>query len=105
MFFKCSCEKPPFIYSNYDSDELGCDSTGAEVSIHTCKKCSKSWLKYLIEQPHYSKSSRWWLATLSATSISTELAKNYIESQKSCFIGGDYFESTGKKIGAPIKIT
>lgn len=105
MFFECVCLSPPFSYLNYESNELGCDSAGAEVSINICKKCSKLWLKYLIEQPHYSKSGRWWIAELNVNSISVESARNYIESQKWCFIGGSYFESAGIKLKAPIKIT
>ncbi len=105
MFLKCRCEKPPFSHLDYESSELGEDSSGAEVSIEMCKKCGVSWLKYFIEEPHYSGSGRWWIVKLSTASISTLEAKEYIQSQAWCFVGGSFHNSAGKKLNAPITIT
>ena len=105
VFFKCSCENPPFSYLNFDRSDLGADPSGAEVSVDTCKKCGVSWLVYLIEEPHYSNSGRWWRAKLATSAITLESSKGYIESQDWCFIGGSFHGSMGKKQSAPIKIT
>jgi hypothetical protein len=104
MFNKCKCEKPPFSYLDFTTTDLGCDYNGAEVSIDQCKICGTKWLKYLIEEPHYSNSGRWWRAILNESSVNAEMAKDYIQSREWCFLGGSFYNTTGKKIDAPIKI-
>ncbi|MBU2983979.1 hypothetical protein KO528_01330 [Saccharophagus degradans] len=105
MIFKCACEKPPFNYLDYKTTNLGEDNNGAEVSIDHCKKCGSNWVKYLIEEPHYSNSGRWWRAISSEPALSADIAKEYIQSREWCFIGGSFHNSTGKKVYAPITIT
>lgn len=105
LFFKCNCEKPPFHYLDFNRSDIGEDSSGAEISVDTCKKCGAIWLVYLIEEPHYSNSGRWWRTKLITPEITPELSKDYIESQDWCFVGGSFHNSTGIKKNAPIKIT
>jgi len=92
----CHCESPPFDYRDYEIIDLGMTSDYADISIEVCKKCGVRWLKYLIEEEHISKSGRWWRARLELPVIDKEAAKEYIESQKSCFTGGSYFGHSGK---------
>lgn len=44
MLFRCICEEPPFSYLNYVSNDLGFDYAGAELSMHTYKRFSKTGL-------------------------------------------------------------
>lgn len=101
---KCKCEEPPFNYLDYKSFNLGEDKNGAEVSINKCNECGTSWVNYLIEEAHYSNSGRWWRAKLNVSDMKIDEAKTYIQTQKWCFIGGSFHNSTGKMLHAPIKI-
>ena len=103
----CKCETPPFLFSDYVEKEIGTDSLGAEVSLHQCKCCGQTWLKYLREEAHYTKSGRWWRTAVPpevCASVTVEMARPYIEHQPWCFVGGSYFDSTGKLQSSPIKI-
>jgi hypothetical protein len=103
----CTCSKLPFNFMHFKTVALGEDSFGAEITINTCKKCGLAWLKYLIEEPHYSRSGRWWMTALptqGSSGLSVANARQYIERQAECFAGGSYFKSTGHHISAPIKI-
>jgi len=104
---ECVCQRPPFNFKNFQRVELGEDMHGAEVSLETCKKCNKAWLKYLIEQPHHSYSGRWWRAAVEVESqalISAKSAKGYIEQQTNVFVGGSFFNSTGHRVKGAIHI-
>ena len=101
----CICENPPFHYSNYEKVKSGTDAFGAEVTLEKCKYCKNFWLVYLLENPHYSNSGRWWRTKIASDDIEIENARSRFEQSKSCFIGGSYFQSNGTKVIAPIKIT
>lgn len=103
----CVCSKPPFHFKSFDTESIGEDSLGAEITIDTCKKCGQSWLKLLIEQPHHSRSGRWWRVAVSAENSKTLVVANiraFIEQQTECFVGGSFYESSGHLLRAPIKI-
>lgn len=103
----CVCRTPPFHYTLYDTVELGEDARGAEVSLSTCKSCGQAWLRYLIEEPHYSRSGRWWqvaVPTDRAAAVTAAMAREFIEAQGEGFVGGSYFNSTGRSVAAPIRI-
>ncbi len=107
MIFKCKCHEPPFSYLDFDTINLGEDQNGAEVTIDACKQCGKKWLKYLIEQPHYSYSGRWWRAPITGvadTGITSEIAKDYLESLEWCFVGGSFHQAGIHKIKRPIRV-
>ena len=55
----CACRRPPFRFQDYDTEPIGEDRHGAEISVSICKRCGVLWLAYLIEEPHYSRSGRW----------------------------------------------
>lgn len=103
----CSCARPPFHYSQFQRIELGTDRHGADVSVSKCRKCATAWLVYLIDEPQYTQSGRWWrvpLATDFSNGIPHETARAYIENQPWCFVGGSCFKSAGSKKIAPIKV-
>ena len=105
---ECACQNPLFHYRDFDSLELGSDSTNGDVSLHTCKKCSTKWVGYLVEWPHFSKSTRWYRTPITAEealTLTAENAKDYIEKQEWCFAGGDYYREIGiHKKTKPIKV-
>jgi hypothetical protein len=103
----CKCHNPPFSFFNYEITELGEDIHGAEVSLQRCKLCSQVWLKYLVEEPHLSRSGRWWRVAVSQVQLGSDfrnIARELIQQQMQCFVGGSFFNSTGKVSDAPIVI-
>lgn len=103
----CPCRRPPFHFADYDTVQLGEDSHGAEVSLSTCKHCGTFWLEYLIEEPHYSRSGRWWRVEVppeSRDKVSASTAREFIELQPRGFVGGSYFNSRGHAVAGPIHI-
>ena len=103
----CKCATPPFWYLDYETAELGDDEHCAEVTLDTCKHCGQVWLKYLIEEAHFSRSGRWWRIALSDEQLSQVTAGNareLIEHQAWAFVGGSYFDSPGRKVDAPIHV-
>lgn len=108
MQLACKCHQPPFHFGDYDTIENGDDPRGAEVSLSTCKRCGVVWLTYLIEDPHYSRSGRWWRVEVSPermAQVSLATAKDFIERQPSGFAGGSFFNSPGRAITGPIHVT
>jgi hypothetical protein len=108
----CRCSIPPFRYSDFAIDTLGevvCEADGqdAQVTLETCLHCQAVWLKYLIEEPHYSRSGRWWRVHVSAAHaplLTADRARAFIEQQSEGFVGGSYYSSAGHKITAPILV-
>jgi len=103
----CKCQSPPFWFEDYDTVEVGEDSHGAEVSLSTCRSCGLVWLEYLIEEPWHSRSGRWWRVLVSPerrSRMSPNDARDFIEQQEAGFVGGSYFDSTGRAVSAPIRI-
>jgi hypothetical protein len=103
----CKCQLPPFYFGDYDTVECGDDPRGAEVSVSTCRRCGVVWLTYLIEEPHQSRSGRWWRVEVppeSRAQVSAASAKEFIERQPSGYAGGSFFNSPGHAIIAPIHV-
>lgn len=104
---ECTCKVPPFWYEAFETARLGTDARGAEVSLDTCRRCRQIWLVYLIEEPHYGRSGRWWRVVVPPErrgDITLDNARAFIEAQSSGFVGGSFFDSTGKVIAGPIRI-
>ena len=103
---ECQCNAPPFDYRNFQSNYVGMDNHYAEIQIDQCKECGNRWLKYLIEEEHFSKSGRWWRIKLTDDSvkIDKEDARRFIERQTTCFIGGSYFGHSGRLFEGKIEI-
>ena len=103
----CTCSFPPFRYTDFETVELGADRHGAGVSLETCRRCARVWLKYLIEEPHQSRSGRWWRVVVPPERrdpITAASARTFIEAQQEGFVGGSCFDSTGKIVSGPIRI-
>jgi hypothetical protein len=103
----CTCRQPPFWFVDYYTVHLGEDSRGADISLLTCKHCGATWLTYLIEEPHYSRSGRWWRVEITAENtiaVSAATARQCVERSAEGFAGGSYFNSRGHAITAPIKV-
>lgn len=104
----CACEVPPFYVGDYQEESLGDDDAlGGEVSLQTCKTCGTSWLKYLLESPHHSRSSRWWRVRVPAerkAQLTAQNARDFIERQAEGFQGGSLFDSTGMPVKGPMRI-
>ncbi|HEU4558400.1 MAG TPA: hypothetical protein VFS20_11145 [Longimicrobium sp.] len=104
---RCTCLTPPFWFEDFERTDLGEDASGAEVALETCKVCGRIWLKYLIEEPHYSRSARWWRAAVpeeELSQLSAASAREFIERQASCFVGGSGFGSSGRETLGPVHI-
>lgn len=103
----CTCFDLPFCYLDFDTLDLAPDGSLAEAQIDTCKKCGTRWVKYMIEQPYFSKSGRWWRAPISKTDSSALTANNakaYIEQQEWCFVGGSFYDGKIKIKTRPIVV-
>jgi len=87
--------------------QIGEDSHGADVSLSVCKFCGDIWLRYFIEEPHYSRSGRWWRVKISVEdkpSVSTTTARTFVERSAAGFAGGSFFNSQGHAVTAPIRV-
>ena len=103
----CSCRRPPFRHTDYDTKHIGEDRHGADAAVATCKACGSVWLTYFIEEPHYSRSGRWWrveLPTDALKEVSAASARALIERSAEGFAGGSFFNSQGHAITAPIRV-
>ena len=98
---KCSCvrEGTPAGTGPTTQLELGEDPNCSEMSEVTMWKCGGCdeffWLRYLIEQPQYSKAGRYWEVKISAKDaegFSADNAKRFIEDQDWCIAGGSYYD-------------
>ncbi len=106
---QCTCMTPPFSHLDYDTIVLGDDPayTCGEVRVDTCKVCGAMWVNYLIEEPHYTRSGRWWRAPLKEDNfpgLTSANAKAYIEAQEWCFVGGSYHDGPIQKQTKPIAV-
>ncbi len=107
---ECSCMVPPFNYQEFDSEYVGRDETNgrfADVSIETCKKCGKKWLRYFVEYEAFTASGRWYRGLVSddvAKTVTPETAVSILEGLEYRFSGGSYFRSTGQKSVGSLKV-
>ncbi len=98
----CVCLHPPFHYRDYNSRLLGTDETKgryAEVSVETCRKCGRLWLKYAVEYEGFSGSGRWYRGLISsgeAETVTPQNAQVVLEGLEWYFCGGTFLGSTGR---------
>jgi hypothetical protein len=107
MAAPCPCRTPPFPHADFEVEDLGTDGAFAEVSIHTCRRCGTDWLKYLLQDEAVPRSGRWWRVEVVEPRdpiLLAGTARDYIERQAEGFAGGSWFDSTGHRIVAPIRI-
>jgi hypothetical protein len=103
----CACRQPPFPARDYRIDELGEDAHGAAASLQTCRRCGAVWLKYLVEEPHFSRSGRWWRVEVAPGReglATAATARACVEAAPCGFAGGSWFDSAGHAVAAPIAV-
>ncbi len=96
----CKCETPPFHHINFVREELGEDQYGTEVALEPYKECNRVWLVYLIEEPHYANSGRWWRVLITPSerkNFISMLARQFIGNKDWCYIGGSFYNSQSQK--------
>lgn len=104
----CTCLTPPFHSTAFKSTVVGVDETRgrfAEVSVGTCKRCGRKWLRYFVEYEAFSKSGRWYRGLVSeevAGTVTPDSAGEILESLDWYFYGGSYFETAGRRGSGPI---
>jgi len=106
----CRCLKPPFYPSSFDSVMVGVDEGNGrfgEVSIETCRICSRRWLRYLSEYEAFPKSGRWYRGLVTgevARTVTPETALAVLGGLEWRFAGGSYFDSEGFKTSEPLLV-
>lgn len=103
----CCCRHPPFHFADFVSEHLGEDRHGAEISLATCKRCATRWIHYLVEEPHYSRSGRWWRVEVPPQGeyrVSVDDARSLVARSPEGFAGGSYHGSQGYLVMAPIHV-
>lgn len=106
----CVCMTPPFSYSDFRTKDIGTDETKGrfgDVSIETCRKCKRKWLRYFMEWEWYSESGRWYRGLVSdevAGTVTPETAVAILEGLEWYYCGGSYFKTTGKKGSGPMHL-
>jgi hypothetical protein len=108
---KCSCarEGPLLGHGSTETMELGEDPNCqdmTEVTMWKCGACDEFyWLKYLIEQPQYTKAGRYWEVKISAEDadgFTADMARSFIKDQDWCFVGGSYYDQGRHIVKRPI---
>jgi hypothetical protein len=106
----CICLTPPFPASAFESKVIGVDESRGrfgEVSLETCRKCGRTWLRYHVEYEAFSKSGRWYQGLVSedvAGTVTPDAAVEILENLDWYFYGGNYFETAGKKGSGPLSV-
>jgi hypothetical protein len=94
---------PPFHYTDFTSVPVGTDETKGrygEVTIDTCNRCQKKWLRYFVQYEGFSGSGRWYQGHVSdevARTVTPEGAVGVLEQMDWYFLGGSYFDSQGRR--------
>lgn len=95
----CKCFNPPFNAADYEIREIGNDGRNAEVSVEICNLCGRRWLRYFYENESFSRSGRWYRGMISdgeSLRMTANEAAEYLEKLDWYFLGGSYFDSSGK---------
>lgn len=104
----CHCMAPPIDYRDYDSEEIGVDTTRgrfAEISLDRCKQCGRQWLDYHYELEAFSRSGRWYRGLLTPEQAKEATAGGALEMLAALpwhFFGGSYYDTSGKRSEVPL---
>jgi len=101
---ECSCQSPPFHYSDFNTLKTMQDSNFCTITVEQCTKCHALWLKYMIEEEFHSATGCWWRVGLDNIEIDAESARAYIENCDSGFVGGSYYNSAGSAYSGKVKL-
>lgn len=103
---KCKCDRPKRLtaeliehlkeVSDHDPTNVSC----VGISTTRCTRCDQQWIVYDAEEPHVSKSDRWYRARIDREPTA-EGARAAIEAAEYCFASGWCHrpnDETGKKL-------
>lgn len=101
--FDCRCLELGPRLGSYDETCIGVDKTNGrhgDVTVRTCRECSRVWLHYLVEYEAFSKSGRWFSGLLrdeTVNSVTPETAVSILEELPWHVYGGSYFNTSGRR--------
>jgi GTP pyrophosphokinase len=100
----CTCFEPESYRDDFERTVLGLDRTRghalAEVSLDRCRRCTRLWLHYFVEQPDVPDSSRWYRAPVTtemAQAVTPQRALAVLESLPWRLQGGAYYGRRGQR--------
>lgn len=105
----CGCVELGPRLGFYDETCIGVDETNGrygEVTILTCRECSRVWLHYLVVHEAFPRSGRWFAGLLPdgmADSVTPEAAVSILEQLPWHVYGGSYFNTSGRRGTGPVK--
>lgn len=94
----CLCLNPETHFCGFERRAIGIDEHYGEVSIWTCKRCSRDWLHYFIEYEHLTAAGRMFSGVIppeTARAVRPDTAVGMFESMPWYFRGGSAF---GRKL-------
>jgi hypothetical protein len=104
----CTCFEPESFRDDFERTVVGHDRRGpqalAEVSLDRCRRCSRVWLHYFVEDPEVAESSRWYRAPLPdaiAEGLTPSRAAAFLESAPWRLQGGAFHGRRGRRVGGP----
>jgi hypothetical protein len=100
----CTCLEhgPPF-FDAVHTRSIGVDETEgryADVTLCTCPRCRRTWLRYQLEYEAFTASGRWCMAPIDAAlaaRITPETAAAALAAAEWHIYGGSYFDHAGKR--------
>lgn len=103
----CSCLSGRHRATDFAERFVGTDAASGrfgEVSILTCRRCGRRWLRYAWECEGFTASGRWGVGSVSpdvAASATAGTALATLEALAWYFVGGSYFGSGVHKVRGP----
>jgi len=100
----CACLE--LVYVPWESEDkyLGTDEYYAEISLQTCKRCGRIWLRYFYENEAFTKSGRWYRGLVpddQVESVSAEGAREFLGKLEWYLCGGSFYGKVFKTSGVP----
>ena len=106
----CICMTPPFHGADFESRDVGVDESNGrfgQVTLETCIKCKRKWLRYSVEYEAFTGSGRWYRGLVPdeiAKSVTPEIAVKILASLDWLFVGGSYFQTAGLKSSGSVLV-
>jgi hypothetical protein len=104
----CTCFEPESFRDGFERTVLGHDRRGAdalaEVALDRCRRCSRVWLHYFVDDPEVPESSRWYRAPVTeamAQGLVPQRAAALLESLPWRLQGGAFHGRRGRRVTGP----
>jgi hypothetical protein len=103
----CTCFEPESFRDDFERTVLGHDrrdDTLAEVSLDRCRRCSRVWLHYFVDDPRVPESSRWYRAPVTETmarDLVPQRAAALLEGLPWRLQGGAFHGRRGRRVTGP----